>query len=127
MRTTTVNTLNVNSASFSSIVQLGDAHRADPYTRALALQREIPIFDTNSFPFSDYAIFTRPYLEMATSPPMIQEHIHHDPSLFVHWIRVGSMSSSAIVQVGNLEELDAKSRIKHIRIIVEEDEDTNSE
>ncbi|MBB6452997.1 spore germination protein PE [Salirhabdus euzebyi] len=120
IRNSNVTNIYINACSYSSIIQLGDAVRADPYLRAIAVQREGAFFDAEDFPYEEYSIFTRPFTEMESIVPLSQAHIHHEPKINVHAIDMEGVSGSSIVQVGSLKDIDAKSRIKHIRILARE-------
>jgi spore germination protein PE len=119
-RTSKVGNIYINASSYSSIVQIGDANYADPYIRAIAVQQEGAIFDTESFPFTDYQIFSKPFIELTNEIDIDQRHIHHNRNINVRSIDIEGTTGSAIVQVGNLRHIDAKARIKHIRILRDE-------
>ncbi len=126
-RQSKVHFFSVNSSSFSSVIQLGDSIIAEPKVKALAVQKEIPIFKENSFPYSDYTIFNRPFLQIIDEPNVRTNFVQHDKDIVVERMRIGSMSSSAITQVGTLKYINAEARIKNIRILTDSNEQEEEE
>ncbi|GAA0491540.1 hypothetical protein GCM10008986_17110 [Salinibacillus aidingensis] len=113
----------INSTAYASSIQIGDAIKADPYIRALAVQKEGAFFDTGDFPFSDFPFFSRPFPEIREDVS-IQQHRHHkNRDIHVHSIDIEGITGSSIMQVGSLKEIDAKARLKHFRILADENED----
>lgn len=121
-RTTKVNTLKVISLSYSSIGEIGDAKIAKPKSRAIAVQKEGADFQENLFQFSDYAIFQKQIDSQPGVPPVHQKHYHHVPYIHINNIEVTGASSSSLIQLGSLDKVDAESRLKHIRILQDENE-----
>lgn len=115
-RTSVVDHLEINSLSDSSILEIGDAHRANPTSKAIALQKEGPTFQGNLI-YSDYPIFKRTPNYPSTQPRTIKRTIHHDPMIHLHQANMIAVTLSSIVQVGQLKHLHADARVKHFRII----------
>ncbi|WP_194841342.1 spore germination protein GerPE [Salinibacillus xinjiangensis] len=120
-RNSKVSHVYVNSVAYGSVFQIGDAVKADPYLRAIAVQKEGAFFDANDFPFASFPMFTTPFPKIVSTLPVDQQHIHHDPNIHVHSFDIEGMTGASIVQIGSLKEIDAKARIKHFRIVRDED------
>ncbi|SEU03857.1 spore germination protein PE [Salinibacillus kushneri] len=112
----------INSNAYGSVIQIGDAVKADPYIRAIAVQKEGAFFDTNDFPFSAFPLYTRPFPEIKEESSIPQQHHHRDRNIHVHSFDIEGVTGSSIVQVGSLKDIDAKARLKHFRILADEDE-----
>jgi len=113
-RNVRVNTVFVNTASSSSFVHFGDGERAELTSRALAVQRAVPIFDRDEFRFASYAIFTRPVLKLPSCrETSIQTFSEYD--IAVGTISVLGVSASSTFHVGCGGPHKAVTRIKHIR------------
>jgi spore germination protein PE len=110
----------INNVGGSSIFQVGDGKVADPYLRAIAVQKEGPVFFNDPFTFQEFELFYRPFIQFAETLPVNQSHIHKHSTIHVNHVILQTLSGAAIAQVGNLKEIDAKARIKHIRILQED-------
>ncbi|TCT16693.1 uncharacterized protein DUF2772 [Melghiribacillus thermohalophilus] len=117
IRNSVVRKMKVNENSFSSIINIGDTVYAEPYIRAIAIQKEGAFFLPDSFPFENYPIFSRPFPEMTGKRDLSQSHFNHHPDILVDGIRIIGASGSSIIHIGKLENIDARARVKHIRIL----------
>lgn len=116
-RNSVVNKLRINDIFLSSVLNIGDTVHAEPYLKAIAVQQEGAYFLPHSYSFEQYPIFTRPFPYLAGEPEINQAHIHHDDNIQVDAIRIIGASGSSIIHIGTLENLDARARVKHIRIL----------
>ncbi|MEW9051379.1 MAG: spore germination protein GerPE [Neobacillus sp.] len=122
-RTSIVNNINVETVSFSSIVQLGDSRIINGFSRALAVQRETEIFFTKEGEFSSFPIFS----ELIPLPP-ITEPINISscslkPLIKVNQVAIIGLSSSAVLHVGNSDTVSMEARVKHIRQLLPKNEE----
>jgi spore germination protein PE len=122
-RTSIVNNINVETVSFSSIVQLGDSRIINGFSRALAVQRETEIFFAKEGEFSSFPIFS----EWIPLPP-ITEPINISscslkPLIKVNQVAIIGLSSSAVLHVGNSETVSMEARVKHIRQLLPKNEE----
>lgn len=125
-RMTKVNELEVISLSYSAICEIGDTHCVKPKSRAIAVQKEGAVFQEDFFSFSDYPIFQTQKKPVDLETLSInQKHCHHVSHIQVDYVKVTGASSSSLIQLGNLDKLDAESRIKHIRVLQDTEETTN--
>ncbi|WP_053220392.1 spore germination protein GerPE [Virgibacillus senegalensis] len=126
-RTSYVDTVYVNAVSRSSILEVGDVNSLRPESMVLAVQQE-GIAETGEVQveFSDFPVFSKPPASLPSAPPVSQTTIHHCPGIGVGNIRVLGVAASSTVQVGSLNVLDSEARLKHIRIIREEQNDSSS-
>jgi spore germination protein PE len=114
-RTSVVNTVKVNSASFASTIQLGDSRIINGFSRALAVQREADVFYGKEGNFSNYPVFSEPIPLMPITEKMTISTHNTLPVIKVNTISILAMSSSAILHVGNSENISLEARVKHIR------------
>ncbi|MDM5328344.1 spore germination protein GerPE [Neobacillus sp. CF12] len=114
-RSSVVNAIKVTSASFSSTIQLGDSHIINGFSRALAVQREADVFYGNEGNFSKFPIFSEPIPLLPITEKMSLSTHNTLPVIKVNTISILAMSSSAILHVGNSENVSMEARIKHIR------------
>jgi spore germination protein PE len=122
-RTSVVNTVKVNSASFASTIQLGDSRTINGFSRALAVQREADVFYGKEGNFSNYLVFSEPIpLLPITEKITISTH-NKLPVIKVNTISIIAMSSAAIVHVGNSENISLEARVKHIRQLLNAEEE----
>lgn len=126
-RISRVGDIQVNSLTYSSIIEIGDAVEATPNSRALAVQKEGALFTDRDFPFNEFPVFTEeiPYFDKKIS--IDQERVPCNPYIDVKSIHIEGISASSILQVGNLEYLDAEARVKHFRILRDENNDDNND
>jgi spore germination protein PE len=122
-RTSVLNTVKVNSASFASTIQLGDSRTINGFSRALAVQREADVFYGKEGNFSNYLVFSEPIpLLPITEKITISTH-NKLPVIKVNTISIIAMSSAAILHVGNSENISLEARVKHIRQLLNAEEE----
>lgn len=114
-RTSIVNYTKVNSVGLGSVLQIGDSVQIKPLTRALAIQRQVQLFYGNEGDFEAFPIFTMEIPKFDTVENIIVKR--HNPTSFikVNQIKVTSVSSASVYHIGSSTNIDAESRIKHIR------------
>lgn len=128
-RTSIVNQVRVRSVLLSSIVNVGDVRDIRPDTRVLAVQREKPIFFGNEGNVTNFNVFEQPFVKNQNPTPKevsIQRR-NENRFIHVHLIDILGISASSILQIGNAENVDCTSRIKHIRqFLIRQGEDASS-
>ncbi|QTM98656.1 spore germination protein GerPE [Sediminibacillus dalangtanensis] len=120
-RTSYVDTIYVNSVAYSSIFEIGDVGSIRAKMLAIAVQEE-GITKKGDVPveFADFPVFSKQSAALPPAPLVRQTTIHHRPKICVGNISVLGVSASSTVQLGSLNVLDTEARIKHIRILREE-------
>ncbi|WP_186579081.1 spore germination protein GerPE [Aquibacillus kalidii] len=118
-RTTYVKNVRLTTLSYSSGLEIGDTHQATPNSKVIAVQKEGGFHTDEGYEFNQFPIFD---LE-ADKPIFIsnikQQHHMHNPTIQVDHIDITGVSTSSIVQIGNLDIVNSEARIKHIRILKE--------
>ncbi|UOQ92795.1 spore germination protein GerPE [Halobacillus shinanisalinarum] len=119
-RTVVTENVHVKSVTISSELLIGDLDRLTPTSRAIAVQREAPEVIEENADFDDYPIFKRE-LSPPLSPLSLPTTFHHNNNE----ICVGSFhclgaSTASAIQIGGTNYVDALSRVKHIRILNDE-------
>lgn len=123
LRTSNVKFVYVNSIAYSSIVELGDARHAQQRSNAIAVQKESGVESDPGYSFSDFALFNK---LSSTFPPVtavVKRTTNHKQMINVDHINVTGITASSIMQVGNLKDIQSEARIKHIRILKDEQTD----
>ncbi|MEH7251635.1 spore germination protein GerPE [Neobacillus niacini] len=114
-RSSVVNTINVTSASFASIIQLGDSRIINGFSRALAVQREVEFFNSKEGNFLKYSVFSEPTPFLPINESITISTHNSLPIIKVNTLSILAMSSVAILHVGNSENVSMEARVKHIR------------
>ena len=114
-RVSNVGSVTVTSISFSSILEIGDSKQITPFSQALAVKREYPLFFSNEGNFGEFSVFTRPIANVPITETLNMAVFNENPRIDVDHVRVLGIASSSVVQIGNTDIIKAESRIKHIR------------
>ncbi|MFE6797839.1 spore germination protein GerPE [Paenibacillus chitinolyticus] len=104
----------VFSVSSAAVFQIGDNGGIHTRFRALALQREIPVYLGDEGSFEAYPIFARPHPEVQF-PPEAEKTTRNLGTIQVGPVKVLGVSASSVMQVGGSGPVSLQSRIKHIR------------
>ena len=115
------NKIRIKSVTFSSIVEIGDTHSFSPVTRAIAVQQEGGVEDDEPFQFEDYELFKREPAKLPAMTEVEQVTTHHHPHIYVDNVNITGVSSSSNVQIGSINTINAEARIKHFRILQDEE------
>ncbi|WP_454862108.1 spore germination protein GerPE [Peribacillus frigoritolerans] len=113
-----------DTVSFSSAMQIGDTSYIDGNSLALAVQKKSETFHSVDIHFEDYDIFKRPFYIPRLNEPVISSFSNPNPFIRVGNINIIGVSSSSVVGVGNVGHARMESRVKHIREIPKENEET---
>lgn len=114
-RTSVVDSINISTVSFSSIVELGDATYHQALSRAIAVQRQKELFYGSESDYKDYDVFKEP---IPLIPIMENVECYFEnlkPIIKVHHINITGISSASLLQIGNCRHIYTEARIKHIR------------
>ncbi|MCE4050405.1 MULTISPECIES: spore germination protein GerPE [Bacillaceae] len=126
-RTSVVNHIRLNIASFSSTLEFGDISFYQAFSRALAVQREKKIFFGGEGSFDQYPIFSEPI----PIPPITESIniMYHQikPVIKVKNLDITAVSASSLLQVGSTRHIYAETRIKHIRQLENHSEELNNQ
>lgn len=118
-RTSNVKHITVNAISNSSIFNIGDTRYSDSENKAIAVQKEGETMKYD-LKFEDFPIFKRKAVWPSFGIPVIKKTVQHHPEIQIQSVDILSISSSSVFQVGKLSHTKSESRIKHIRILEEE-------
>ncbi|MDL4842867.1 spore germination protein GerPE [Aquibacillus rhizosphaerae] len=120
-RIANVKKASLNSLSYSSIFEIGDARTFTPKAFAIAVQKQGGVRTDEGFDFDRYEIFDRKIIETPFQQiPIQKKTVHHDSTIYVNNIDITGVSASSMVQIGSLQTIDAEARIKHIRVLKQE-------
>lgn len=113
-RYTRVGCITINTAGTASVVQFGDNKQAQLTSRAIAVQRSIPVYDQDEARFAAYSLFTRQLPPIQTIPLAEFQHNANAP-ITIGKIDITAAASASYIRLGCGGPLSAISRIKHIR------------
>lgn len=106
--------------SIASVVLVGDSVKIKPKSKALAVHRQIALFDAYEGSF-DYPAFKKEIGEVEKElpeEPFEMTTVQETGTINVRDVYIYALSSSAIYQVGSTRKIDAESRVMHIRQFV---------
>ncbi|RKQ31306.1 spore germination protein GerPE [Oceanobacillus halophilus] len=104
--------------SNAGILNIGDSHQATPKARTMAIQKEGPTIKKD-LQFEDYSIFRQKanWPKTLQSAKVRKKTIHHDVNINVRQVSLMALSTSSIFQVGNLNKISSEARVKHFRML----------
>jgi spore germination protein PE len=114
-RTSVVGNLHVLVVVTSSVLQVGDTRYIQASTTAFAVQRERPEFDVNELPLDQFPFFRRPIPQLSPRDNVRMFKRDVGPAITVGAVKVLSVSTDAVLQVGSNKCMELKSKIKHMR------------
>ncbi|MEN2767682.1 spore germination protein GerPE [Ornithinibacillus xuwenensis] len=122
-RLVNVSRIGITSIAFSSMINIGDAVYYTPRSRAIAVQKEGSIFTSDDEKeFQDFPIFRMKPKWLESNIPVHERSFHHNDHIHVGHVSITGVSQSSIAQVGGIQHIDAEARIKHIRILRNEED-----
>lgn len=118
-RSTRVKGIRVISVVNASVVTVGDAHTLKPKSNIIAVQREGGVQSDEGYSFKNYSIFSK---AMPSQPiaPIYQKKRNHCQNISVATIDITGVTTSSTVQLGNVANINTEARLKHIRILQDE-------
>jgi len=115
IRTALVGNVLVRSLLIASAVHVGEIGGLFPDSRIFAVQREVPVYLGNEGNLEPFTIFRQPFARIQ-SKERIYPEIHNEiPVIRVRMVDIYGISTSSVLQIGNVGIMDASSRTKHIR------------
>ncbi|MGQ5394094.1 spore germination protein GerPE [Paenibacillus sp. M.A.Huq-84] len=109
----------VNTVSLASILQVGDNKLIKPVSKALAVQRNISMFKGDEGNFDDFGIFSRDLPLPLTENESVKVSFNNNCSrIQVGGIFVDGIAAASVLQIGSNKNIQAESRIKHIRQVI---------
>lgn len=114
-RTSSVNRINIDTISFSSVFEIGDSCFIKGFSRAIAVQREVEYFNAKEGNFSVYPVFREPIPIIPIEEDISIQTAQLNPIIKVHNIDIIGVSSSSVIHIGNSGDISMEARVKHIR------------
>jgi spore germination protein PE len=121
-RTSVVPNIYINSLSFSTVFEIGDATKINTNSIAIAVQREYPLFLENEADFSLYRVFSENIPSPIIDEVVHSTFIHENPIIKVGSLNVTGASNASVIQIGSTSQITAEARVKHIRQLLNTDE-----
>lgn len=116
----------INSVSYSSIFEIGDSHGIDAKSRAIAVQREYPLFLEGEANFRSYRIFSEDIPLPSLDVTVKSRFIHDNPIIKVKSLEIVGTSNASVIQIGSTHQIKAEARVKHIRQLLSDKDRDNS-
>lgn len=115
-----VKDVDVYELIIASGVSIGDVHRLAPQAYVLAVQVEEPETLSDLYSFEDFPVFSK---QPSTPLPSLNVNtfFYQNNPIYVNSIFVNSLSSAGVLQIGGTNHVDSLVRVKHIRILKEND------
>ncbi|MGP4061998.1 spore germination protein GerPE [Halobacillus litoralis] len=114
-----VDNVEVQSIAIASTFEIGDVHRAAPFSKVLAVQKEGANFVSDTFNFEDYPIFS-----LKPTPPLapvnVESFFYQNRPIQVDDVRIIGASTAAVVQMGGIDHIDSLNYTKHFRLLEDE-------
>ncbi|GAA0301049.1 spore germination protein PE [Gracilibacillus halotolerans] len=115
-RATRIRYLDVETVSFSSIVQIGDSRSVKPSADILAVQKSGQPPSDLGFAWDRYPIFQTKLLPKIRTNIIDGDHFHAS-DIKIRKVDVLGVSASSIIHVGNTSHVNSLARTKHIRLV----------
>jgi spore germination protein PE len=125
-RISKVDSLHVDSAILSAVIQIGDSSHINSFSRAIAVQRQKELFFTFEGDFRLYPIFSYSLPLPPIDEPFTMQATSLNPMIKVGSIDVRAMSAAPVLHIGSSEHVQAEARIMHIRQFETAPEDKNN-
>lgn len=114
-RTSSVDQININTMSFSSVFEIGDSSFLKGFSRAIAAHRAVEYFHGREGSFAAYPIFSEPIPILPIEENVSIETTQLNPVIKVQNIDVIGVSAASIIHIGSSQHLSMEARVKHIR------------
>ncbi|WP_248929487.1 spore germination protein GerPE [Paenibacillus hamazuiensis] len=115
MRNSVVGNIYINTVLLSSILQAGDNVEIKSRTKVLAIQEAKPEFTTDEGRFEDFQIFEVPIPKPDVDEGVRVRTANVNPNICVSNIKITSVTTSSVFQIGANRLMDLETRVKHIR------------
>lgn len=119
-RTSIVHSTKVINVGLGSVFQIGDSGQITPFSLALAVQRQTQLFYGTEGNFNTFPIFLRKLPMPNFYTPIKINRYNKTPVIKVNNIKVTSVSAAGVYHIGSTNSIDAVTRIKHIRQLLED-------
>ncbi len=114
-RTSVVKSIKADTFGFSSIFEIGDTSYIQCFSRALALQRDTEIFFGKEGKFTEYDIYTEPFIISPITENIYMDTTNLHPIINVKSIDIIGVSASSVLHIGSTKDVSMESRVKHFR------------
>ncbi|MCP3032020.1 spore germination protein GerPE [Halobacillus sp. A1] len=111
--------IDVLAISIGSGFLIGDVSRSNSHARVIAVQEET-LTISDKVDFDDFSIFHRELSPPRPSIAIKSSFCSHHPVINVQSMHVKGISTAGLVQVGGVNHIEGESRLKHVRILNEE-------
>ena len=101
-----VDNVYIINISNSSACICGESGHIDAYTRALAIQRQVPVFFEDEGNYEDYPIFSRSIPAWQLPSEVDLDVIHDHKTIHVGCLDVIATASASVVQVGSIDTIE---------------------
>jgi spore germination protein PE len=114
-RISLVKTISVSDISTSATLQIGDSIEITPRTKSIAVQRQYELFYSDEGNFDAYSIFSATIPTLKIDKSLVFTKRNEGSTINVNYIDILSASSSSVLHIGSTKTINAESRTKHFR------------
>lgn len=114
-RTSSVDKINIDTISFSSVFEIGDSSSIQGFSRAIAVQRDAEFFHGREGNYSAYRIFSEPIPLLPIEEDIAIQTTQLNPVIKVQKIDIIGVSASSVIHIGSSRDISMEARVKHIR------------
>jgi spore germination protein PE len=120
IRTSEVSAIKIQTVNSSAVLHVGDSYKLEPFSRALAVQREGAIFLGDEGDFSNYEIFNKqlPLPQVEEEEKVNTSFINECSSIKTENVYILSLAASSIFHIGSTKIIESEARIKHFRQLI---------
>lgn len=114
-RLSIVDTINIKSDASSSVIQVGDSVTLSPRSKALAAQKQYPLYQGSEGSFAPFHAFSQ---EIPKVQPRCNVNMttHNEvPVIKVNSVHILGVAASSMLHVGSTQYIDSESRVQHFR------------
>jgi len=119
VRTTVVGSIRIISSTLGSIIQAGDSLVVSPRSKVLAVQRQVAEYYGDEGSFDRFRIFRQNIPEPVLDESVSFSATNENPYIEVGAVHIIGISAASVLQFGSNKLVDAESRTKHIRQLLE--------
>ena len=115
IRTAIVGDVIVRSLLLSSVVDVGEIGSMFPASQVFAVQRERSVYLGNEGNLEQFPIFRQSFARIQSTEGVELDIRNRIPVIRVRSVDIYGISTSSVLQIGNVGVVDATNRTKHIR------------
>lgn len=114
-RISQIESVKIETISFSSQLQIGDSKEIDSFTRSIAVQREKELFFSKEGNFAQYPLFSKPIHIPKITESITLQTKQETGKIKVKQLNIIGVTTSSIIHIGSNDQASLENRTKHFR------------